>query len=101
MLKTLQAIEFVVKNGSPQCVIYLKREIYKITSLNHFSYLENGLERGKPIREKGNLICDLLSSEEMLLRERAEAFEYRHKFYPGAGPTSDQAGITDPSVFQG
>ena len=43
-----------------------------------------------------NLICDLLSSESRLHQERAEAFEYRKKFYPGAGPTADQAGISNP-----
>ena len=35
-----------------------------------------------------------------MYQERGEAFEYRKKFYPGAGPTSEQAGITDPvAVF--
>jgi len=31
-----------------------------------------------------------------LYQERAEAYEYRKKFYPGNGPTAEQAGITDP-----
>jgi len=47
------------------------------------------------------LICDLLSSEQQLIQERTEAFEYRKKFYPGAGPTAQQAGITDPSAAFG
>jgi hypothetical protein len=51
--------------------------------------MENGLDKGKPIREKACLICDLLNSEENLMRERAEAFEYRRKFYPAGGPTPD------------
>jgi hypothetical protein len=36
------------------------------------------------------------------LQERSEAYEYRKKFYPGAGPNAQQAGITDPAAaFQG
>jgi len=42
------------------------------------------------------LIIDLLGQEQKLFHERAEAFEYRKKFYPGAGPTAEQAGITNP-----
>ena len=64
--------------------------------------MENSVERGHSVREKVNLICDLLSSEQRLHQERAEAYEYRKKFYPGAGPTADQAGITNPGLaFQG
>jgi hypothetical protein len=66
-----------------------KREMYKISSLNGISHLEDGLERGKPIREKACLICDVLNGEELLMRERAEAFEYRRKFYPAGGPTPE------------
>ena len=51
--------------------------------------MENNVERGHSVREKVNLICDLLSSESRLHQERAEAYEYRKKFYPGAGPTAD------------
>jgi len=36
-----------------------------------------------------------------LYQERAEAYEYRKKFYPGNGPTAEQAGITDPQATFG
>ena len=80
--------------------------MYKISSLCNFSYQENGVDRGHSVREKTNLIVDMLSQEQRLIQERAEAFEYRKKFYPGAGPTAEQAGISNPSgtfstVFQG
>ena len=75
----------------------LKREQYKISSLCNFSYMENGKDQGHSVREKTNLICDLLSSEQAITQERAEAFEYRKKFYPDPGPTAEQAGITNPS----
>ena len=59
--------------------------------------MENGKDQGSSVREKTNLICDLLSSEQAITQERAEAFEYRKKFYPGPGPTAEQAGITNPA----
>jgi predicted ATP-binding protein involved in virulence len=36
ILKTLNAIEFIIKNGSPQVVQTLRREVYKISNLNNF-----------------------------------------------------------------
>ena len=96
ILKALTAIEFIIKNGSPPAVIQFKRDVYKISSLCNFSYNENGVDRGSAVREKVNLVIDMLSAEQRLYQERAEAFEYRKKFYPGAGPTSEQAGITNP-----
>ena len=63
--------------------------MYKISTLCNFSHNENGMERGNSVREKVNLIVDMLSQEQRLYQERAEAFEYRKKFYPGAGPTAE------------
>ena len=64
------------------------------------------MDRGSAIRDRVNTIVDILSQESRLYQERAEAFEYRKKFYPGAGPTSEQAGISNPEqafscVFSG
>lgn len=70
--------------------------MFKISSLCNFSHTENGIDRGHSVRDKVNLIIDLLGQEQKLFHERAEAFEYRKKFYPGAGPTAEQAGITNP-----
>ena len=81
-------------------MIAFKRDMYKISTMCNFSHVENGVDRGNAVREKTNLVIDMLSQEQRLYQERAEAFEYRKKFYPGAGPTSEQAGVSDPaSVF--
>ena len=61
ILKSLTAIEFIIKNGSPPAVIQFKRDMYKISTLCNFSYNENGMERGNSVREKVNLIVDMLS----------------------------------------
>ena len=61
ILKSLSAIEFIIKNGSPPAVIQFKRDLYKISSLCNFSYTENGVDRGAAIRERVNLVVDMLS----------------------------------------
>ena len=63
--------------------------MYKISALCNFSASEGGVDRGSAIRDKVNLIIDMLSAEHRLYQERSEAFEYRKKFYPGAGPTAE------------
>jgi len=52
VLKTLNVIDFCIKNGSPSLVIGMKREIYKISSLCSFTYMENGSDKGNSVREK-------------------------------------------------
>ena len=61
ILKSLTAIEFIIKNGSPPAVIQFKRDMYKISTLCNFSYNEGGKECGNCVREKVNLIVDMLS----------------------------------------
>ena len=61
ILKSLSAIEFLIKNGSPPAVIQFKRDLYKISSLCNFSYTENGVDKGAAIRERVNLVVDMLS----------------------------------------
>ena len=61
ILKSLTAIEYIIKNGSPPAVIQFKRDMYKIASLTNFSYTESGADRGQAVREKCNFIVDMLS----------------------------------------
>lgn len=63
--------------------------MYKISALTSYHANEGGVDRGSSIRDKVNLVIDMLSAEHRLYQERAEAFEYRKKFYPGAGPTAE------------
>lgn len=63
--------------------------------------MENGKDKGQSIREKIGLIVDLLNSDQQLMQERTEAYEYRKKFYPGTGPTPSQAGLESQSSYGG
>ena len=69
------------------------RSQHEIRSLSNFTYDEEGLDRGRPIRDKVILVVDLLNNEQGLQQERTEAFEYRKKFYPGTGPSAEQVGL--------
>jgi len=42
ILKTLNCIDFSIKNGSPQIVMAYKQELYKISVLCNFGFTENG-----------------------------------------------------------
>ena len=52
IIKTLTVIEFILKNGSPSAIMSFKREVYKISSLMNFSFIENGNDRGAAVRDK-------------------------------------------------
>ncbi len=99
VLKSMHAVEYLIKNGSPMSVQQIKRENYKLSSLTNFSYSEGGIDKGKPVREKCNLLCDLLANEDLLMRERKEAFDYRQKCYPGSGPSASEVGVGSSSLF--
>ena len=81
LVKTLTALEFIVKNGSPHALQVLKGEVYKIRSCASFSYVENGKDQGATVRSRAELVADLLQDDASLQRERMEAFQYRKKFY--------------------
>jgi len=63
VLKTLNCLEFVIKNGSPIFVIEIRRECHKMQILRNFYYMENGKDQGSFIRDKAALVIDLLNNE--------------------------------------
>lgn len=56
--------------------------MFKITTLQNFSYIEDNIDKGASIREKSLLINDLLTSPQKLELERQQAKHYREKFHP-------------------
>lgn len=59
--------------------------MFKITSLQSFSFYEDGMDKGHSIREKSILLQDLLTQTQRLEVEREQARQYREKFYPRSG----------------
>ena len=42
----MTVIEYLLKNGSPRCIQDIKDEIYQIRTLQDFSHLEDGQDKG-------------------------------------------------------
>ena len=70
VLKSLTAIEYLLKNGPPRFAQDLKMDMYKLMNLQSFSYYEDGLDRGLAIREKAILLQDLVQQPQRLEVER-------------------------------
>ena len=68
--KALNALDFLIKNGAPRCIQEIKDELFKIRSLQDFSFNENGTDRGTGLRDKARSICELLSDAQKLEEER-------------------------------
>ncbi len=67
----------------------LKSDMFKITTLQSFSYYEENKDKGAVIRDKSILICDLLTHPERLEDERIQAQQFRDKIY---GPSKSAGG---------
>lgn len=46
IFKSLNTMDYLLKNGAPRVVQDIKDDLYKIRSLNNFSYREGGQDRG-------------------------------------------------------
>lgn len=57
--------------------------MFKITTLQNFTYYEENQDKGAQIREKAILLADLVVNPQKLEFEREQARQYRMKFYPG------------------
>ena len=71
----------MLKNGPHRVQQELMHDKFKITSLQNFTYYEEGQDKGLAIREKAILINDLLTYPQRLEEEREQARLYREKFY--------------------
>ena len=47
LFKTLNAMEYLIKNGAPRAVQDIKDDLFKIRAFNEFAYSESGTDRGQ------------------------------------------------------
>jgi len=92
ILKTLNLIEHLIKNGSPRCIQEFRDEIYQIRSLQDFSLHEDGADRGAAIREMSKRIYELLNDENKIDEERKKAQELRAKLGDLSGMSNRESG---------
>ncbi len=91
IFKALYAFEYLIKNGAPRVIQDIKDDLFKIRSLQDFSYSENGSDKGQGIRDKSRSICELLSDNTKLQEEREFARKTRDKFQ-GISSTGAETG---------
>lgn len=71
VLKSLLVLDYLVRFGSENCVLWCKENIYIIKTLREFMHTdENGVDEGKMIRSKAKALTSLLLDDERLRQER-------------------------------
>lgn len=101
IFKALNTMDYLVKNGAPRVVQDIKDDLYKIRSLQDFSYQESGTDRGQGVRDKSRELCELLSDPTMLQNEREFARQTRDKLQGTIGQQSSMSmGCVDANVPQ-
>mmetsp|Transcript_1636 Transcript_1636/g.1459 ORF Transcript_1636/g.1459 Transcript_1636/m.1459 type:complete len:319 (-) Transcript_1636:228-1184(-) len=78
-LKTLNLIEYLIKNGSPRCIQEFRDEQYQIRMLQELTVIEEGADRGASIRETSKRIVELLNDDTKIDEERKKSQEMREK----------------------
>eukprot|EP01038_Epipyxis_sp_PR26KG_P012250 gene12250-16423_t len=80
IFKTLTLLDFLIKNGAERIIEASRDKIYKIRTLQEYSYYEASVDKGSGVREKAKQICELLSSNDNIRSEREKARALRNKF---------------------
>ncbi|KAK2821853.1 hypothetical protein FQN49_007607, partial [Arthroderma sp. PD_2] len=79
--KSLQLLEFLVKNGSERVVDDARSHISLLRMLRQFHYIDpNGKDQGINIRNRSQELAKLLGDVEMIRAERKKAKANRNKF---------------------
>ncbi|CAD8083427.1 unnamed protein product [Paramecium sonneborni] len=85
ILKTLNIIEYLIKNGAPHCVGEFRNNISKIRSFSDFFLVDQGSDKGLSIRDKTKQLVDLLSNENLIIEERESAKKIRERLAAAGG----------------
>jgi len=86
--KTLQLVEYLLKNGSERCIDNVRDHLYEIRTLTSFQYVdEKGKDQGINVRHRAKEIIELIEDPDRLRSEREKAQNNRNKY---AGVSSDE-----------
>lgn len=71
VVKSLTVLDYLVRFGSENCVLWCKENMYIIKTLKEFRYDDDsGIDQGRIIRVKAKDLTDLLMDDERLADER-------------------------------
>ncbi len=54
-------MEYLLKHGSMRVQHDLRNDMFKITTLQNYTYYEDNMDKGASIREKAIIVSDLLT----------------------------------------
>lgn len=77
LLKTLNLVDYLLRNASQRCLEELKDEKYIIAKFQSYEKNDNGVDRGQAIKEAAKSIVDLINDTEKLEQERERASQIR------------------------
>ncbi|PWN52784.1 ENTH-domain-containing protein [Violaceomyces palustris] len=107
--KSLQLLEYLVKNGSERVVDDARSHLATIKILRNFHYIdEKGKDQGLNVRNRAKELAELLSDVDRIRQERKRAKQNRNKytgggsgeFVPGSG-TGRYGGFGSDSYYAG
>ena len=95
-------MEFLIKNGATRIIQDLKDDIFKIRTLQEWTYHEDGIDKWRGVREKAKAIWDLIADPERLEEEREFSKKNREKFkaFSGEEGSSYYKGINEDDIFR-
>lgn len=107
--KSLQLLEYLLKNGSERFVDDARANLSLITMLRSFHYIDSqGRDQGINVRTKAKALVEILNNDQQLRQERKKARDNAKKFQGVAGgigngdalgPTGDDFGTYEGRVF--
>ncbi|KAJ5582523.1 Golgi to endosome transport protein (Ent3) [Penicillium sp. DV-2018c] len=100
--KSLQLLEFLVKNGSERVVDDARSHMSLIRMLRQFHYIDmNGKDQGINVRNRSSELVKLLGDVDQIRAERKKAKNNRNKFSGFEGGIGTGGGISNSGRYGG
>lgn len=95
--KSLQLLEYLVKNGSERVVDYARSHIAVVELLRHFSYIDSkGVDQGESIRRRSDELVKLLNNTDLLRSERKKAKQLNAKTMTSSAGSASNPSFNSP-----
>jgi len=79
--KSLMLLDYLVKTGSERVAAQCKENIYAITTLKDFQFIDrDGKDQGTNVRERAKQLVSLLQDEDRLKAEREKSLKNKERF---------------------
>lgn len=79
--KSLMLLDYLVKTGSERVAAQCKENIYAITTLKDFQFIDrDGKDQGTNVRERAKQLVSLLQDEDRLRGEREKGLKNKERF---------------------